>query len=124
MHACSYVFNGTIEMTTESDWDRSFNINVKSMFYTSQACIKLWKEREVAGNIINMASVASSIKGAPNRCVYGTTKAAVIGLTKSIAVDYVASKIRCNAICPGKSFNILVYVGACSVSCIRNAVLD
>ncbi|XP_064382020.1 dehydrogenase/reductase SDR family member 6-like [Halichondria panicea] len=100
-NCAGYVFNGTIETTTEKDWDRSFDINVKSMFCTSQTCIKLWKEKGVAGNIINMASVASSIKGATNRCVYGATKAAVIGLTKSIAIDYVGNKIRCNAICPG-----------------------
>ena len=94
-------------MTSEKDWDRSFDINVKSMFFTTKACVSLWKEKGSAGNIINMASVASSIKGATNRCVYGATKAAVIGLTKSVAIDYVGDRIRCNAICPGEFYPIL-----------------
>src|SRR5258706_1080861 len=91
--------DGILEATTK-DWDQAFAVNVKSMFLVSKAFIPgmLKKGR---GSIINMASVASSLKGLPNRCVYGASKAAVIGLTKAIAADFVAKGIRCNAICPG-----------------------
>jgi len=101
-----FVLNGSLLDTTEKDWDRSFDINVKSMFYTSKTALSLWTEKKVAGNIINMGSVASSIKGAPNRCAYGTTKGAVLGLTKAIAADHVGEGIRCNAICPGQSLKL------------------
>jgi len=94
------VHHGSILDASIKDWDQAFAVNVKSMFLVSKAFIPgmLKKGR---GSIINMASVASSLKGLPNRFVYGASKAAVIGLTKAIAADYVAKGVRCNAICPG-----------------------
>ena len=98
---CSgFVHNGTVLDCEEKDWDFSFDLNVKAHYRMIKAYLPgmLAKGK---GNVINMASVASSIKGAPNRFVYGASKAAVIGLTKALAADFVAKGIRCNAICPG-----------------------
>ena len=98
---CSgFVHNGTVLDCTDKDWDFSFDLNVKAHYRMIKAYLPGMLEKG-KGNVINMASVASSIKGAPNRFVYGASKAAVIGLTKALAADFVTKGIRCNAICPG-----------------------
>lgn len=95
-----YVHGGTILDCEEKDWNFSFDINVTSMYRMIRAFLP-GMIRKGGGSIVNMSSVASSIKGVPNRFAYGATKAAVIGLTKGVAADFVAQGIRCNAICPG-----------------------
>jgi len=92
--------SGTALTATDEDWNLAFNLNVRSQFWAIQAALPKMISQG-GGSIINMASVASSLKGLPNRFVYGASKAAVIGLTKAVAADHVRQGIRCNAICPG-----------------------
>lgn len=100
VNAAGFVFHGTVLDTSEADWDFSFDLNVKSMHRAIKAFLPSMLERG-GGSIINIASGASSVKAAANRYVYGATKAAVIGLTKAVAIDYIRRGIRANAICPG-----------------------
>ena len=104
-NCAGYVHQGTILDCAPKDWDFSFNLNVRAMYMATKCALpKMLARFEKSGagaSIINMASIAGSIKGLPNRCAYGASKAAVVGLTKAVAADYVQKGIRCNAIAPG-----------------------
>lgn len=94
------VHNGSILQATDADWDFAFNLNVRAQYWAIQAAVPKMLQAG-SGSIINMASVCSSLKGLPSRFIYGSTKAAVVGLTKAVAADFVRQGIRCNAIAPG-----------------------
>lgn len=99
-NCAGFVHNGSILEATDADWDFAFNLNVRSQFWMIQEVLPAMLAKG-GGSIINMASVCGSLKGLPNRFIYGASKAAVVGLTKSVAADFVGRGIRCNAIAPG-----------------------
>ena len=103
-NAVGFVHHGTILDCEEKDWDFSFDVNIKAMYFMCKAILPVMVKQN-GGSIINISSIASSLKGLPNRFVYGTSKAAIIGLTKSIASDFVKQNIRCNSIAPGTVFS-------------------
>ena len=100
VNCAGFVHHGDVLTATDDEWSFAFDLNARSMFWTMQAAIPLMRAQQ-SGSIINIASVASSLKGVPNRFLYSASKAAIIGMTKSVAADYVTEGIRANAICPG-----------------------
>jgi 2-keto-3-deoxy-L-fuconate dehydrogenase len=101
LNCAGFVHHGTVLDCTEKDWDFTMDLNVRSMYRMIRAFLPAMLKRGNGASIINISSGASSVKAAPNRFVYGTSKAAVIGLTKAVAIDFIKNGIRCNAICPG-----------------------
>src|SRR5579872_920494 len=130
-NCAGFVHHGTVLTTSDSDWDFSFDLNVKSMHRTIRAFLPGMLEKG-AGSIVNISSGASSVRGIPNRYVYGASKAAVIGLTKSVAADFIRKGVRCNAICPGtiespsldQRIETLAKQTGQSVQAVRQAFID
>jgi 2-keto-3-deoxy-L-fuconate dehydrogenase len=130
-NCAGFVHHGTILDCTDEDWDFSFDLNVKSMHRTIRAFLPGMLEKG-GGSIVNVASGASSVRGIPNRYVYGASKAAVIGLTKAVAADFIRRGVRCNAICPGtiespsldQRIATLAAQSGQSVETVRNAFVD
>ena len=122
-NCAGYVHAGSILEASEEDWDFAFDLNAKAMYRTIRAFLPAMLEKG-GGSIINMSSAASSVKGVPNRFVYGASKAAVIGLTKAVAADFVTRGVRCNAICPGTVHSPSLEQRIAAQAAAQNASVD